>query len=208
MPLFIALTCIDSAGFDNNMTSTDNSSHRSLTDWPGRHKSKLTLGTQPSNLIPVSGEPAPPEPIKGSTEHGLEYLRRLQLFKPSSGMWANLGLKLIHADAASTLVEGELLRDAHGSGRDASTVHRGAVVTVADCAMACAAATITSEGEGTTTVDLTVDFFRTARPGRIAATATVTNRVERLVFCEAIVVQEGVDVARAWGTIALISTEV
>ncbi len=37
---------------------------------------------------------------------------------------------------------------------------------------------------------------------------SVTNRVERLVFCEAIVVQEGVDVARARGTIALISTEV
>src|SRR5207245_9274791 len=103
---------------------------------------------------------------------------------------------------------GGRLRGAQCRGRVDSTGHRGAVVTVADCAMAGGAATITSEGEGTTTVDLTVDFFRTARPGRIAATATVTNRVERLVFCEAIVVQEGVDVARARGTIALISTEV
>src|SRR5256712_14059571 len=80
MPLFIALTCIDSAGFDNNMTSTDNGSHRSLTDWPGRHKSKLTLGTQPSNLIPVSGEPARPEPIKGSNQKSLQYPRRAPIF--------------------------------------------------------------------------------------------------------------------------------
>src|SRR2546427_12437509 len=110
MPLFIALTCIDSAGSDNNMTSTDNSSHRSLTDWPGRHKSKLTLGTQPSNLIPVSGEPAPPQPIKGLTEHVLEYLRRLQLVLPSLGMMVNVVLEGLPPGDPATVPAGELMR--------------------------------------------------------------------------------------------------
>ena len=155
----------------------------------------------------MSGEPVPAEPSNGSTKHGLEYLRRLELFRPTTGMWANLGLKLIDADAASTLVEGELSAHAHGAGRDAQTVHRGTVVTIADCAMACAAAATMREGEGATTVDLTVDFFRAARAGRIAARAHVTHRVEHLVFCEATVEQEGVDVAQARATIALIPTE-
>jgi uncharacterized protein (TIGR00369 family) len=155
----------------------------------------------------VSGEPVPAEPSHRSTEHGLEHLRRLELFRPTTGMWANLGLKLVDAGAAATLVEGELSADAHGTGPDALTVHRGAVVTIADCAMACAAAALTNQGEGATTVDLTVDFFRAARPGRIAARAHVTHRVEHLVFCGATVEQEGVAVAQARGTIALIPTE-
>ncbi len=113
----------------------------------------------------MSGEPVPAEPSYGSTRHGLEYLRRLELFRPTTGMWANLGLKLIDADAASTLVEGELSAHAHGAGRDAQTVHRGTVVTIADCAMACAAAATMGEGEGATTVDLTVEWML---PRRVA----------------------------------------
>jgi uncharacterized protein (TIGR00369 family) len=119
-------------------------------------------------------------------------------------MWANLRLKLVNAEAGATVVEGEVDSAAHGSGRGA-TIHRGAVATVADCALACAAATLVDEGQGTATVDLRVEFLRGAQPGNIKGKARVVHRVQDLVFCEAMVEQDGVAVAHANGTIAVIS---
>ena len=135
---------------------------------------------------------------------GLEYLRRNDLYSPSTGMWSNLRLKLVSADPSATVVEGDVEAAAHGSGGQ-PTIHRGAVVTIADCALACAAATFVEEGQGAATVDLRVEFVRPAHPGAIVATARVRHRLNDLVFCEATVDQGGVSVAHANGTIAIVA---
>lgn len=119
-------------------------------------------------------------------------------------MWANLRLKLVRADAGGTVVEGEVDAAAHGH-RGGSMIHRGAVATVADCALACAAASLVDAAQASATVDLRVEFLRPAQPGPISATARATHRVQDLVFCEATVEQDGLAVAHASGTIAVVS---
>ena len=114
-------------------------------------------------------------------------------------MWENLRVKLLRHGVDVTVVEGELDLGAHGAA-DQRTIHRGAVATIADCALASAVA---AGSTGAATVDLRVEFFRPAMPGSIVATARVTNRVAHLVFCEATVEQEGEAVAHASGTIAV-----
>jgi len=101
-----------------------------------------------------------------ATTHGLELLRRLRLFEPADGMWANLGMRITQADASSVAIEGNFSLAAHGK---AGQIHRGAVAAIADGATACAAATLAAEGEIATTVELLLDFFRAARPGRAVA---------------------------------------
>ena len=136
-----------------------------------------------------------------ATAHGLALLRRLQLYEPPDGMWANLGMRLTQADELSTTVEGNFSREAHGRGGE---IHRGAVAAMADGATACAAATLVAEGEIATTVELLLDFFRPARPGRALAKGTVLHRTGHLVYCAATVEQRGAVVAEAHATIALV----
>lgn len=136
-----------------------------------------------------------------ASTHGLELLRRLQLYEPPDGMWANLGMRITRADASSAVVEGHFSRQAHGR---AGGIHRGAVAALADGATACSAATLASEGEIATTVELLLDFFRPAQPGRAQARGTVLQRASHLVYCAATVEQRGVMVAEAHATIALV----
>ncbi len=136
-----------------------------------------------------------------ATAHGLALLRRLQLYEPPDGMWANLGMRITQADESSTTVEGNFSREAHGRGGE---IHRGAVAAMADGATACAAATLVAEGEIATTVELLLDFFRPARPGRALAKGTVLHRTGHLVYCAATVQQRGAVVAGAHATIALV----
>jgi uncharacterized protein (TIGR00369 family) len=136
-----------------------------------------------------------------ATTHGLELLRSLQLFEPPAGMWANLGMRITQADEASAVIEGNFSLEAHGR---AGQIHRGAVAALADGATACAAATLAAEGEIATTVELLLDFFRRARPGRALARGTALHRAGHLVYCAATVEQRGVVVAEAHATIALV----
>ena len=136
-----------------------------------------------------------------ATSHGLELLRRLQLYEPPDGMWANLGMRITRADASSTVVEGNFSRAAHGR---AGGIHRGAVAAIADGATACAASSLVGEGEIVTTVELILDFFRPARPGRALARGTVLHRAGHLVYCAATVEQHGEVVAEAHATVALV----
>ena len=133
--------------------------------------------------------------------HGLALLRSLQLFEPPDGMWANLGMRILRAEESSVAIEGDFSREAHGR---ADEVHRGAVAAIADGATACAAATLATEGEIATTVELILDFFRPARPGRALAKGYALHRAGHLVFCAAIVEQQGETVAEAHATIALV----
>lgn len=132
---------------------------------------------------------------------GLAHLRRLQLFEPAEGMWANLGMRLTAVDSGATVVEADFSRADHGSGE---SIHRGAVAALADAALACAGGTLIDEGEVPTTVELLVDFFRPARPGHAIARGTVRHRAGHLVYCAATVEQAGEAVAEAHATIALV----
>jgi uncharacterized protein (TIGR00369 family) len=143
--------------------------------------------------------------MKAPETFGMRYLRRLQLARPTTGMWANLGLRLVQAEIGSAVVEGEVSGDTHGSpAAGGAGVHNGVVATVADCAIACAGTTLMSEGEQAATVELSVEFFKPARPGKILARAEVRHRTDQLVFCRSIVEQDGEAVAECRGTIALV----
>src|SRR5213595_1274476 len=124
-----------------------------------------------------------------ATPYGLELLRRLRLFEPPDGMWANLGMRITQAEESSTVVEADFSREAHGR---AGEIHRGAVAALADGATACAAATLAAEGDIATTVELRLDFFQTAGPGRAFAKGTVLHRAGHRVYCAAALEQLGV----------------
>ncbi|HET7466451.1 MAG TPA: PaaI family thioesterase [Candidatus Dormibacteraeota bacterium] len=133
--------------------------------------------------------------------HGLELLRRLQLFRPPDGMWANLGMRLIEAGPGTAAIEGRFSQLEHGR---AEAIHRGGVAAMADGALACAAATLVDEGEVATTVELLVDFFEPARPGNVVARGRVVHRSGHLVYCAATVEQDEAVVADAHATVALV----
>jgi uncharacterized protein (TIGR00369 family) len=136
---------------------------------------------------------------------GLERLRRLQLFEPREGMWANLGMRIASVDIGSAVVEGDFSRREHGDGASrGATIHRGAIAAIADGALACAGATLIGEGEVATTVELLVDFFHPARPGHVIARGRVRHRAGHLVYCAVTVEQDGTAVAEANATIALV----
>lgn len=132
---------------------------------------------------------------------GLERLRNLQLFRPTSGMWANLGMRIVEARTGEAVVEGEFSLDAHGR---RGSIHRGAIAAVADGALACAAGTLIAEGEVATTVELSVDFYQPIAAGRVVATGRVRDRAGHLVYCAAAVEQDGHVVAESRATIALV----
>jgi uncharacterized protein (TIGR00369 family) len=121
--------------------------------------------------------------------------------QPVDGMWANLGMRITQADGSLAVVEGNFAREAHGRGGE---IHRGAVAAIADGATACAAATLAAEGEIATTVELVLDFFRPARPGRAVARGVVLHRAGHLVYTAATVEQRGTVVAEAHATVALV----
>ncbi len=132
---------------------------------------------------------------------GLERLRSLQLFRPTAGMWANLGMRLVEARSGETFVEAEFSVEEHGA---RGSIHRGAVAALADGALACAGGTLAEEGEIPTTVGLAVDFYEPVGPGGVVARGVVRDRSGHLVYCAATVEQAGTVVAEARATIALV----
>ena len=137
---------------------------------------------------------------------GLKALPELYASWAGTGMVANIGTRLVEVKKGSLILEGNLTEEAHGfpTGRGI-IIHGGAIATLADEALASAASTLADEDETTTTVDLKVDYFRPAKPGRLFARASVRHRTRRLAFCEASVEQEDGDlVAEARAVIAYV----
>lgn len=138
---------------------------------------------------------------------GIAYLRRLDLFEPKTGMLGNLGVRIVSAEAGQVVIECDLNEAAHGfpTSRGA-IVHGGALATLADCALACAGATVMEDGQAATTADLRVEYFRPGLPGRFVAHAEVRHRSRRLAFCQATITQDGATVAEARAAIAFVAT--
>src|SRR5439155_13369652 len=114
--------------------------------------------------------------------------------------------RIVKAEPGNVLLECDLNEEAHGFPTAKGTIiHGGAVATLADCALACAGATLMEEGQAATTADLRIEFFRPALAGRFEARAEVRHRSRRLAFCQATVSQDGKVVAEGRATIALVS---
>lgn len=108
-----------------------------------------------------------------------------------SGMWANLGARLTSEDEGRATVEACLTVERHGfSAGGAPFVHGGALAALADMAVASAAMSLAAPDQTIATVDLRVEYLRSATPGRLIAEAEVRQRTNRLCFAQASVRQE------------------
>ena len=125
---------------------------------------------------------------------------------PATGIYRTLRMRIAKVELGRARIEAE--PDAEQAGFPTSRgpiVHGGAVATIADSALACAAGTLAEEGNVPTTVDLRVEFFRTGRPGQITADAEVRHRTRRLAYCAATVRQNGEVIAEARATVAYVA---
>jgi uncharacterized protein (TIGR00369 family) len=141
-----------------------------------------------------------------SEPYGTRVLPALYKEWEAIGMVANIGTRIVELEAGSLVLEGNMTAEAHGFPTSrGSIIHGGAIATLADEALATVAFTLADEGETTTTADLKVDYYRTCRPGRLIARASVRHRTRRLAFCQASVEQEnGEVVAEARAVIAYV----
>lgn len=133
-------------------------------------------------------------------QHGAEWSK--------TGMYANLGISIDNVGERDVELVANPDEERHGfpTARGA-IIHGGAVATIADCALACAAMAAAGEDELCTTADLHVEFFRPTRPGSpVIARAEVRHRTRRLAYCAATLTQDGEVVAEARATLAYVGS--
>ena len=123
-----------------------------------------------------------------------------------TGMYSNLGIRITSVGRGTVELEANPTAAGHGFPVPGGViVHGGAVATIADCALACAAVAAAEEGESATTADLRVEFFRPTRPGiPVKASGECRHRTRRLAYCAATLTQGDEVVAEARGTIAYV----
>lgn len=124
-----------------------------------------------------------------------------------SGMYANLGIRLTALGERTVELEANPTEERHGFPTPGGfIVHGGAVATIADCALACAAMAMAGPGELCTTADLRVEFFRPTRPGiPVLALGECRHRTRRLAYCSATLSQDGQVVAEGRATLAYLA---
>ncbi len=85
--------------------------------------------------------------------------------------------------------------------QNAGNVHGGLIAGMADTAMFRAVRSLLGPGEGTTTVEMKVNYLAPARNGRLIATGRVVHSDGRLMVVEAeVAAEDGAAVATALGT--------
>ncbi|MEU6708167.1 PaaI family thioesterase [Streptomyces wuyuanensis] len=118
-------------------------------------------------------------------QSGLDFLRDLIAGRlPAPPISAGLGFTLDeveHGRAVFSLVPGEEHYNPIGS------VHGGVYATLLDSAAGCAVQTTLNQGEGYTSLDLSVKFLRpiSADTGKVRAVGTVLNRGRRTALAQA-----------------------
>jgi len=104
----------------------------------------------------------------------------------SPHVWRTLGYRLVDGGAASAVIEWDAGEEyTFPETSDTAIVHGGLVTTLLDTAMGWACASSLADGEGFLTANLSVEFFRPARPGTLRADARVVERTRRVAFCAA-----------------------
>ena len=94
--------------------------------------------------------------------------------------------------------------DQHLNG--AGGVHGGVLATLVDSAMGQAVRSVTRDGQGLATSQLTVTYLSPGKPGQLVATAQVRKRGKSLVVCDADIEQDGEAVVHAVATFALLQS--
>ncbi|MEV1053717.1 PaaI family thioesterase [Streptomyces sp. NPDC049887] len=118
-------------------------------------------------------------------QSGLDFLRDMVAGRlPAPPISAALGFTLDeveHGHAVFSLVPGEEHYNPIGS------VHGGVYATLLDSAAGCAVQTTLAQGEGYTSLDLSVKFLRpvSADTGKVRAVGTVLNRGRRTALAQA-----------------------
>ena len=112
----------------------------------------------------------------------------------------HLGIRLTYQGPGKAVLELDIRRELMNSWRVA---HGGAVMTLADIALAVAARTFDASAKGAMTVELKVSFIAPGR-GRLIAEGRCLHAGRSLAFCEGEVRNEGGTlVAKAVGTFML-----
>jgi len=112
---------------------------------------------------------------------------------PDPHIWTTLGYRNAGWEPGRIVIEWDAGEEYCFRFGDVYVVHGGMVSTLLDTAMGGACWTVMGEGEHFLTGDLRVEFFRSAKPGRLRAEGRVVHRSKRVVFCAA-------DLADADGT--------
>jgi len=146
--------------------------------------------------------------VTAEEEYGIRLMREWGIEDAVNGMYANLGIRLTRAGPGWVELTAHPTAASHGfPTADGPIIHGGAVATIADCALACAAGTAAESSTAPVTADLRVEFFRPTRPGAVvAARGEVRHRTRRLAYCSATLTQGGEVVAEARATIAYVRT--
>ena len=101
-------------------------------------------------------------------------------------VWRTLGYRRVDAGDDSAVIEWDAGEEyTFPDSSESVIVHGGLVTTLLDTAMGWACARSLTYGEGFLTANLTVEFFRPARPGTLRAEARVVERTRRVAFCAA-----------------------
>ena len=119
--------------------------------------------------------------------------------------WDLLAVELVEAGAGSaTLRVPHRPEFGRSGGTGDGTLHGGIVATAIDMAASCALITVLGEGEGRTTVDLSVHFLAPAK-NDIEAAAHVRRRGRRIAVIDVEATSGGELVAIGRATFAILS---
>jgi uncharacterized protein (TIGR00369 family) len=108
-------------------------------------------------------------------------------------VWRTLGYRRLASEPGYTVIEWDAPAEFSFPAASGPIVHGGMVATLLDTAMGGACWTVLDDGETFLTADLRVEFFRSARPGKLRAEGRVLHRTKRVAFC-------GADLQDAGGT--------
>ena len=121
-----------------------------------------------------------------------------ELLRPGAPhIWGTLGYRAVEAGEGRMVIDWDADESyAFPDTSDSVVVHGGMVATLLDTAMGGACWTLMEEHEHFLTGNLSVDFYRSARPGLLRAEGRVVHRTKRLVFCAAEITDgEGASIA-------------
>ena len=115
---------------------------------------------------------------------------------PDPHVWTTLGYRNAGWEEGRAVIEWDAPEELCFLFGDDYRVHGGLVATLLDTAMGGACWTLMEEHEHFLTGNLSVDFYRSARPGLLRAEGRVVHRTKRLVFCAAEITDgEGASIA-------------
>jgi uncharacterized protein (TIGR00369 family) len=104
---------------------------------------------------------------------------------PDPHVWTTLGYRNVGWEPGRCVIEWDAPEEFCFLFGEEYRVHGGMLATLLDTAMGGACWTTMEEHEHFLTGNLSVEFYRSGRPGLLRAEGRVVHRTKRLAFCEA-----------------------